>query len=70
MTCPACAHLNPPGSRFCNACGQDVLALTPQPALPETPPATQVKPLPAAPGPPDAERRQLTVMFADVVDST
>jgi class 3 adenylate cyclase/pimeloyl-ACP methyl ester carboxylesterase len=70
MACPACTHVNPSGSRFCNACGQNLLALAPQLALPETPPATQVKPPPPAPGTPDAERRQLTVMFADVVDST
>src|SRR5215471_7027291 len=30
----------------------------------------QVTPLPTAPPPPDAERRQLTVMFCDLVDST
>jgi class 3 adenylate cyclase/predicted ATPase len=32
-------------------------------------PSTEVTPLPTAP-PPDAERRQLTVMFCDLVDST
>src|SRR6516225_8035042 len=35
-----------------------------QPALQEVPPP------PVAPSPPDAERRQLTVMFCDLVDST
>ena len=70
MACPVCAHINPPGSQFCNACGQNLLALVPQPTLPEIAPATQVKPPSPAPGTPDAERRQLTVMFADVVDST
>jgi len=30
----------------------------------------QTLPLPAAPSPPDAERRQLTVLFCDLVDST
>ena len=33
-------------------------------------PSPQVLPLPTAPPPPDAERRQLTVMFIDLVDST
>jgi class 3 adenylate cyclase/predicted ATPase/energy-coupling factor transporter ATP-binding protein EcfA2 len=33
-------------------------------------PSPQVAPLPTAPPPPDAERRQLTVMFCDLVDST
>jgi class 3 adenylate cyclase len=50
-------------------------AVAPQPAQPPPQPATQdqrspqVTPLSPAP-PPDAERRQLTVMFCDLVDST
>src|SRR5262245_51936449 len=50
-------------------------AVAPQPAQPTPQPivqaqsATQVEPLSPAP-PPDAERRQLTVMFCDLVDST
>jgi TOMM system kinase/cyclase fusion protein len=40
---------------------------TPQPVV-QAQPATQVEPL--SPAPPDAERRQLTVMFCDLVDST
>src|SRR5215475_15441634 len=31
---------------------------------------TPVEPLPTVPSPPEAERRQLTVMFCDLVDST
>ena len=31
---------------------------------------TPVEPLPSEPHPPEAERRQLTVMFCDLVDST
>src|SRR5262249_21880345 len=41
---------------------------TPQPAAQEQP-SSQVAPLPTLP-PPDAERRQLTVMFCDLGDST
>src|SRR5215475_6486391 len=41
---------------------------TPQPAIQEQP-TSQVAPPSIAP-PPDAERRQLTVMFCDLVDST
>src|SRR5215475_13824289 len=52
--------------------GQEVAALssqpTPQPAT-QGQPSLQVTPLPTAP-PPDAERRQLTVMFCDRMDST
>src|SRR5437879_5181927 len=42
---------------------------TPQPAAQEQP-APLVEPRPTAPSSPDAERRQLTVMFCDLVDST
>jgi predicted ATPase/class 3 adenylate cyclase len=54
------------------ASGQTVVS---QPAQPTQPPTAQeqpsllVEPRPTAP-PPDAERRQLTVMFCDLVDST
>src|SRR5215468_5808202 len=41
---------------------------TPQPVV-QAQPATQAEPLSTTP-PPDAERRQLTVMFCDLVDST
>src|SRR5438552_621030 len=42
---------------------------TPQPVTQEQR-SPQTAPLPTAPPPPDAERRQLTVMFCDLVDST
>src|SRR5205809_1105746 len=48
-------------------------APTPQPAAPFVPQEArppQVEAAPAASSPPDAERRQLTVMFCDLVDST
>ena len=67
--CPECAHVNPPESRFCNACGHNLTA-APQSDQPETQQATQVEPSPRAPATPDAERRQLTVMFCDLADST
>src|SRR5467141_443045 len=41
----------------------------PSPALPAGSP-TQVETAPSVPPPPEAERRQLTVMFCDLVDST
>src|SRR5262249_29985768 len=53
----------------------DAQAVTSQGAQPTQPlaaqqqPSQQGTPLPTAP-PPDAERRQLTVMFCDLVDST
>jgi predicted ATPase/class 3 adenylate cyclase len=60
VTCPSCAHVNAPGSRFCNKCGQP-LRPAPAPRREETT---------ATPPPPAAERRQLTVMFCDLVGST
>src|SRR5262249_46350098 len=42
---------------------------TPQPAAQEQP-SPLVEPRPTVPPSPDAERRQLTVMFCDLVDST
>jgi len=53
--CPQCGFANAPGAKFCGGCGQAVgAAPTPGPA----------------PAEPAAERRQLTVMFCDLVDST
>src|SRR5262249_60648909 len=54
MTCSACQHANPPGSRFCSQCGAKLEA------------AQLSKPTAV----PSAERRQLTVMFCDLVGST
>jgi class 3 adenylate cyclase len=42
----------------------------PSPAYALQPALQEVPPPPVAPSPPDAERRQLTVMFCDLVDST
>jgi class 3 adenylate cyclase/tetratricopeptide (TPR) repeat protein len=60
--CPACQHGNALGSRFCNQCGARLEAQ--QLSKP------QITTLPAAPTAPAAERRQLTVMFCDLVGST
>src|SRR5262252_2733865 len=46
------------------------LAQTTQPLTAQEQPSPEVTPLPTVPSPPDAERRQLTVMFCDLVDST
>jgi len=58
MSCPACGFDNPPGFRFCGSCGG---------RLEET---STSGPPPAAGLEDSAERRQLTVLFCDLVGST
>ncbi|MBT3271334.1 AAA family ATPase [Candidatus Poribacteria bacterium] len=70
--CPVCGFDNPPRAKFCGGCGTAVAARTPSEAseaagdpksreslTPQTQLATAV-----------AERRQLTIMFCDLVGST
>jgi class 3 adenylate cyclase/tetratricopeptide (TPR) repeat protein len=57
LACAACGQANPRGARFCAECGAKLAA--DDRALASAPPA-------AAP----AERRQLTIMFCDLVGST
>ena len=64
LSCAACGHSNTAGSRFCAQCGAK-LGEQAAAAAPPPPP----KPAPAAPRA-GAERRQLTVMFCDLVGST
>src|SRR5215468_11190918 len=61
--CATCGAENPPGKKFCGDCGAALIILAPTPA----PEATS--PLPPAPVS-SAERRQLTVLFCDLVGST
>jgi class 3 adenylate cyclase/predicted ATPase len=76
--CLACGFANPADHRFCGNCGARLpeLAAPPSPPSPvrqDDPPATQTTPVgsrPATHHPPEAERRQLTVLFCDLVDST
>ncbi len=61
LNCAACGHANAAGSRFCAQCGAKI-GETGAPA-----PAPAAAPAAAATS---AERRQLTVMFCDLVGST
>jgi predicted ATPase/class 3 adenylate cyclase len=61
--CRACGRENPPGKRFCGDCGAPLTN-----ALSSERPATVATP--GAPASAGAERRQLTVMFCDLVGST
>src|SRR5215467_12929395 len=58
--CPACGFANPADHVFCGRCGVRLSA----PTLPPRPASA------AEPRAPEAERRQLTVLFCDLVDST
>jgi class 3 adenylate cyclase/tetratricopeptide (TPR) repeat protein len=71
LSCAACGHANAAGSRFCAQCGAKLgeaasVAKAPAPSSPPPRPAPAPAPRAAAP----AERRQLTVMFCDLVGST
>src|SRR5215218_5653406 len=61
--CPSCGTQNPPGQKFCGECGTALAARAPAPAT-EVP-----APAPAAPAP-TAERRLVSVLFADLVGFT
>lgn len=60
-SCPNCSFQNPPEFKFCGQCGS---ALSPRAELPAHTGSAQ------AIAESDGERRQLTVMFCDLVDST
>jgi class 3 adenylate cyclase/tetratricopeptide (TPR) repeat protein len=59
QTCGSCGTANPPGQRFCGNCGTALGAGPPGPAAAPTP-----TPIPAA------ERRLVSVLFADLVGFT
>jgi class 3 adenylate cyclase/tetratricopeptide (TPR) repeat protein len=74
--CPACGFVNEPGEDFCGGCGIRVATgaragavTTSPPPVVATPPPPPVTPPPVLPRD-EAERRQLTVMFCDLVGST
>src|SRR5215468_736996 len=71
--CPACSHANLPGSRFCNECGQALPTEAPA-AKPPVPAPAQAAYTPKhladkilkARSALEGERRQVTVLFADL----
>jgi len=70
LACPACGFENDPDDAFCGGCGR-ALGAAPAAPPPSAPPPSA--PPPSAPGrvaPGEAERRQLTVLFSDLVGST
>lgn len=69
--CPQCGFENPPRFRFCGECGTSLTGKTPTSSPAQEEPPTPIEPSPPVePHTPDAERRQLTVMFCDLVGST
>src|SRR5438128_6535935 len=72
--CPACAHSNLPGSRFCNECGHQLVAGGAGERTPSPDRAPQVAYTPKhladkvlkARSALEGERRQVTVLFADL----
>src|SRR6516165_6489451 len=78
LSCPACGTANRSGAKFCNACGASLTGQwsvpapaqeVPTPTTPIAQPTQVVSPSVASPTS-EAERRQLTVMFCDLVEST
>src|SRR5215469_4034592 len=60
VPCPACGFENETAARFCGGCGRPIGEIAaPEPATASPPPRAD-----------SAERRQLTVMFCDLVGST
>jgi predicted ATPase/class 3 adenylate cyclase len=78
--CPECNFSNPPNFKFCGECGFDLRKskegppkddLGPLDAMSTATPSAIKTTAPAGePRAPEAERRQLTVMFCDLVEST
>jgi class 3 adenylate cyclase/tetratricopeptide (TPR) repeat protein len=73
--CPGCGNGNPPGSRFCNACATPLAA--PAPTRPEASPSPHsytprhlAEKILASRDALQGERKQVTILFADVVGST
>src|SRR5262249_14987699 len=60
LLCSACGFENEPAAKFCGGCGKPIR---------ETTAPTPLRAMPAH-HPSGAERRQLTVMFCDLVGST
>ena len=65
--CPSCGTANRPGARFCSKCGCNLLAA---PSVAPSPMPTPSAAPRSSPPTSWAERRQLTVMFCDLVGST
>jgi class 3 adenylate cyclase len=76
--CPECGFENPPRFKFCGTCGTSLTGQIPTPRSTQTEgrkgdeqdEVSPIRPFSTERGTPAAERRQLTVLFCDLVDST
>jgi class 3 adenylate cyclase/predicted ATPase len=69
-SCSACGHSNPADDSFCSACGASLQARETHAKAPPQASASSAHPAPAPFATSSAERRQLTVMFCDMVGSS
>jgi class 3 adenylate cyclase/tetratricopeptide (TPR) repeat protein len=75
LACPSCNHVNPSGSRFCNGCGaklseQVATEVEPRFASPETyTPKHLAEKILTSKAALEGERKQVTVLFADLKGS-
>jgi len=71
--CPRCGSVNPPGQRFCDVCGHPVADSVPGTATGRDPraytPRHLVERILSTRSAIEGERKQVTVLFADVVES-
>jgi class 3 adenylate cyclase/tetratricopeptide (TPR) repeat protein len=64
LTCPQCSKVNPAGSKFCNECGNNLTNSST--AAESSKIAHQSSRLSESPSLPEGERRQATIVFADL----
>ncbi|MBI3455276.1 MAG: AAA family ATPase [Candidatus Rokubacteria bacterium] len=75
VACPACQHANPAGSRFCNSCGDQLGAEAPAaptsrfPSLHAYTPKHLAEKILSSKSALEGERKQVTVLFADLKGS-
>jgi class 3 adenylate cyclase len=72
-SCPACRASNPPGNKFCGECGAQLLRLASSPTKFESPksyiPKHLAEKILTSKGMLEGERKQVTVLFADMKGS-
>src|SRR4030067_2945865 len=69
MKCAGCQHDNPPGARFCHDCGARLQAAGPGPGPGAYTPRHLAEKILTSKGALEGERKQVTVLFADLQGS-